>query len=151
MFNYFKENGLVNYAEYQPKDWQEAIKISCQLLIDKDIITEGYVDEIIENVVKHGPYIVIADQIAMPHAAADSPGIKGTAIAFTKFPEAVYFKDTESGDDIPATLFFTLAAENADAHLENITNLMDLLLDEEAVEALLVSTTLEDFDKLLDK
>lgn len=150
MLKYFKENNLVNYVIEQPDSWQEAVRISCQTLVNKEIITEEYVDEIINNIVINGPYIIIADQIAMPHAAADSPGVKGTAVAYTKFPEEVIFYNEETDEELPATLFFTLAAEDAEAHLQNITKLMDLLLDEEAVEKLLETESLADFEKLLD-
>lgn len=151
MLKYFKENSLVNYIAEQPNDWKEAIRLSCQQLVEQGYITEEYVEEIVENVVKFGPYIVIADQIAMPHAEGNSPGVKGTAIAFTKFPNEVIFHDAETGEDRPATLFFTLAAEDAEAHLNNITQLMDLLMEEENVEALLATRTLEDFDKLIEE
>lgn len=150
MLNYFKENKLVRYAEEQPHDWQEAIRVASQSLIDNGFITVEYVDEIIQNVITNGPYIIIAEQIAMPHAAGDSPGVLGTGISFTKFPQEVLFKNEETDEIQPATLFFTLAAKDAESHLDNITRLMDLLMDEEKVEALMASSSLTDFDQLLN-
>ena len=149
MLKYFKENQLVHYETKQPANWQEAVRLSSQMLINKDLITSEYVDEIIRNVENNGPYIVIAEQIAMPHAAADSLGVKGTGISFTKFPDPVMFKDAETGETIPAILFFTLAAKDSESHLENIMNLMDLLMDEATVQSLLETQTMADFNVLL--
>lgn len=149
MLEYFDKHGLVKYVQNQPETWQEALQLSCQSLIEQGLITEEYVDEIIQNVKDNGPYIVIADQVAMPHAMSNSPGVTGTGISFTKFPKPVIFHDEATGEDKPATLFFTLAAKNAEEHLENITHLMDLLMDEETVAALLETKTIEDFKKLI--
>lgn len=150
MLNYFKENKLVRYSEKQPHDWQEAIRVASQSLIDNGYITVEYVDEIIQNVITNGPYIIIGEQIAMPHAAGDSPGVLGTGISFTKFPQEVLFINEETDEIQPATLFFTLAAKDAESHLDNITRLMDLLMDEEKVEALIASSSLTEFDQLLN-
>lgn len=149
MLEYFDKHGLVKYVQNQPETWEEALRLSCQALIEQGLITEEYVEEIIQNVKDNGPYIVIADQVAMPHAMSNSPGVTGTGISFTKFPEPVIFHDEATGEDKPATLFFTLAAKNAEEHLENITHLMDLLMDEETVVALLETKTIEDFKKLI--
>lgn len=149
MLKYLKENNLAQYIDVKPSDWQEAIKISCEKLINKNLVTPNYVQEIVQNIIKHGPYIIIADQIAMPHAAADSPGVLGTGISFTKFKDPVVFYDEETKEERPAKLFFTLAAKDADAHLENITQLMDLLMDEDKVEGLMNSESLDDFNQLI--
>lgn len=149
MLNYFKENDLVYYPETQPADWKEAIRMSCYKLESHGFITDQYIQEIIESVEKHGPYIVIVPQVAMPHAQATSEGVLGTAISFTKFVEPVVFYDEEYDEDKPSTLFFTLAAKNPDEHLENITKLMELLGDEGVIEKLLETETLEDFGQLI--
>lgn len=151
MLKYLKENDLAQYIDVKPSDWQEAITISCEKLINKNLITPNYVQEIIQNIIEHGPYIIIGEQIAMPHAAADSPGVLGTGIAFTKFEEPVIFYDEETQEERPATLFFTLAAKDANAHLDNITQLMDLLMDESKVEELMKSRSIDDFNQLTVK
>lgn len=150
MLNYFKEKDLVLYSAKQPETWEEAIAISCQKLVEHELITEEYIDEIINAVHEFGPYIVIVPQVAMPHAKPDSPGLLGTGISFTKFPEEVNFIEPDTGEKKPATLFFTLAAKNSDEHLENITNLMELLSDDEMIPNLLATENIEDFDKLLN-
>lgn len=150
MLKYFLNNGLVNYSEEQPKNWEDAIRISCKALLEKKLISEVYVNEIISSVKEHGPYIVIAPNVAMPHATAESEGVFGTAISFTKFPQQVLFYDENENEEKPAQLFFTLAAKNADEHLENITKLMELLMEDGMIEKLLDTKTIDDYKKIME-
>ena len=91
MLTYFFDHQLIRYCEEQPADWREAIKVSCQLLMERQIINQVYVDEVIACVEAFGPYIVIVPQVAMPHAQPDSESVLGTGISFTKFPESKIF------------------------------------------------------------
>ncbi|WP_311436622.1 PTS sugar transporter subunit IIA [Fannyhessea vaginae] len=149
MLKYFYDNNLVYYAEKQPQDWKEAIRMSCKPLLDNHMIEPAYVDTIVQNVVDNGPYIVIVPGIAMPHALATAPGVLGTGIAFTKFEAPVTFYDPATKEEPQAQLFFTLAAKDSDEHLKNIQRLMDLLMDEEKVGQLKATHSLEDYKKLL--
>ena len=83
MLKYFFDNNLIYYSERDITDWRDAISESCQLLLDKKIIDQIYVDEIIRCVEEHGPYIVIVPEVAMPHSSEDSKGVFGTAILYT--------------------------------------------------------------------
>lgn len=143
------EQDLIAFPDVQPGDWKEAIAMSCTRLLDQGIINRDYVQEIIASVEKYGPYIVIIPEVAMPHADPHSPGVFGTAIAMTKFKEEVVFYDQEAQEEKPAKLFFTLAAKDADAHLENISQLTDLLTDEEMVEKLKAVQSLAELKELI--
>ena len=41
------------------KDWKEALRVAAKPLLDAKNIESRYVDSIIENVNKNGPYIVL--------------------------------------------------------------------------------------------
>lgn len=147
MLRYFHDKDLVRIPDKQPDNWEEAIRISCENLIDKAIIDQTYVDEVIASVHHHGPYIVIVPGVAMPHSTEKSSGVFGTAIAFTKFREKVYFE--AGNDEKQARLFFTLAAKNPDEHMTNIANLSDLLMTDGVIEKLEKIETISDFETLL--
>ncbi|WP_028125528.1 PTS sugar transporter subunit IIA [Eremococcus coleocola] len=136
MLNELIEKDLVAFYQEAPSSWQDAIKLSCAKLIEHEYITEEYSNEIIASVEKFGPYIVIIPDVAMPHANPSSPGVLGTAIAMTKFKEDIKFFDQENNEEKNAKLFFTLAAKDSDHHLNNITQLMELLSDEDLLEKL---------------
>lgn len=149
MLKYFFDNELINYSEKEITDWREAIAESCHLLLEKKIISQTYVDEIIRCVEEHGPYIVIVPGVAMPHSSEDSEGVFGTAISFTKMKKPIQFdsKDEEKA----AILFFTLAAKNAEEHLENIQNLSELLMTEGLIERLVATNSIEDYQTVMQE
>ena len=147
MLKYFFDNDLIYYSERDITDWRDAISESCQLLLDKKIIDQIYVDEIIRCVEEHGPYIVIVPEVAMPHSSEDSKGVFGTAISFTKMKQPVQFESDEG--EKSAILFFTLAAKNADEHMENIQNLSELLMTDGLIESLVATNSLEEYQGVM--
>lgn len=148
MLNGFLEKDYVRFAK-GGIPWREAIKVAAENFVEKDIIDESYVDEIISCIEEFGPYIVLIPGVAMPHSSQSSNGVKGTGISFTKFDEPIIFD--EEDDSKFATLFFTLAAKNEDEHMENISNLSNLLMDEEILEQLFEVNNLEEFKALAIK
>lgn len=150
MLEYFNEKGLVYYPSETPDTWEEAIRLSCQKLEENDYISESYIDEIIQSINTHGPYIVIMPNVAMPHAGGNDFSVFKSGISFTKFKTPIVFHDEKANEDKPALLFFTLAAKNADEHLQNIMNLTDLFSDEALIESLMASETMEDFTRLME-
>ncbi|MGO3608746.1 MAG: PTS sugar transporter subunit IIA [Enterococcus gilvus] len=147
MLNYFYDNGLINYSDKEITDWREAIAESCQLLLDKKIIDQTYVDEIIRCVEEHGPYIVIVPEVAMPHSSEESEGVFGTAISFTKMKHSVSFESDD--EEKSAVLFFTLAAKNPEEHMENIQNLSELLMTEGLIERLAETQSIEEYKAVM--
>lgn len=149
MLEYFIKNDLVYYPSAKPDSWEEAIRLSCQKLKENTYISEQYIYEIIESIKSYGPYIVIMPNIAMPHATGNNFSVHKSGVSFTKFKEPVVFYDKKEQIEKTAILFFTLAASNADDHLQNIMNLTELLSNESLIDALIMSKTIEDFNALL--
>lgn len=148
MLSQFIDQGLVKY-DTKFDNWEDAVRASCQTLIDTGRITKDYENAIVENIKEHGPYIVIVEGIAMPHSTQGGVGVNDTAIAFMKIDEPVYFDPEDESKN--AQLFFTLAAVDNEKHLENITNLMDLLMNDEVVEELKKTQSIEDLKLLAEK
>lgn len=147
MLKYFYENDLVRIYSNTPDNWEEAISLSCQNLLEKKIITQQYVNEIISCVQKYGAYIVIVPGVAMPHSSDDSQGVLGTAIAFTKMSRDVVFE--EGNPEKNACLFFTLAAKNSEEHVENISKLSEMLMTDGLIEALMAVESMEDYRQVM--
>lgn len=129
--------------------WEEAIKASCQPLLDDKSIEPAYVEAIINCVKKYGPYIVLAPNIAMPHAQEGAEGVNDTAISFMRLEEPVHFEEGNSEKD--ARLFFVFASENHEIHLKNMEKLAMLLMNEELVSELLEAEDVEDLLRISDK
>lgn len=137
------DNNLVAINE-ESLNWEEAVALSGQLLKEEGYIDDSYIKEIVENVKTHGPYIVLVPGIAMPHATVGAPGIFKTGMSLTIFKENIKFDE-----DKEAQLFFTVCTNDNEAHMENITKLMEFLMDEETVSKLKKADTLDDVRKLV--
>lgn len=112
--------------------WEEALKIGAKSLVDNKNIEERYVQAIIDNVYKYGPYIVLTDGVAMPHSRPEE-GVLKKGMSFLKVKNGVDFYQTEG----KVYLFFTLAAENADGHQDAIAELAEFLGDDEKLEKMI--------------
>lgn len=133
--------------------WEDAIRMSCESLEADGTVEANYKEDIIECVKKHGPYIVIMPNVAMPHSQEGATGVNKTAIAFMKLDRPVSFDEGDPEKD--AQLFFTLASCNSDEHLQNMMKLSEMLMNEDVVQALADAHSPEDLlqiqEKYLDK
>lgn len=133
--------GHVNFKE-RCADWQSAIRAGCEPLVTTGTVEASYADEIIACIEKYGPYIVIAPDIAMPHSQENAKGVHKTAISFMKVNEAVAFDANDREKD--ARLFFTLASQNHEQHLENMSMLATMLDNEALIAELLTAQNTND-------
>ncbi len=129
--------------------WQEAIAGAAAPMIREGFITSEYVDQLIECVNKYGPYIVIAPNIAMPHSTEGAVGVNKTCIGLMVVENPVSFDENDPEKD--ARLFFTLASNNHEEHLNNMVELSEMLMDDALVEALLEVRSDEDLRVLSEK
>ncbi|OXX21410.1 PTS sugar transporter subunit IIA [Vibrio sp. V08_P9A1T1] len=120
----------------QASTWQEAIKIGTDRLIKSGAIHPCYHDAIISSVEQLGPYIVIAPNLALPHARPEN-GVIRTAFALVTLQTPIYF----DGEDEPVDVLITLAGSSSDQHMEGLMEVTQVLDDEE-------SETGVDLDKL---
>ena len=135
------DNKRVLFAQ-KAENWEDAIRMSCKLLVEEGTIDPGYADEIINTVNEMGPYIVLMPGFALPHAMKNSENAHGTAIAFMKLEEPVSFNPDNSEKD--ASVFFTLVARDSDEHLKNMRKLWTMLTNEELCADLLTVSSLEE-------
>ncbi|GAA0070381.1 PTS sugar transporter subunit IIA [Clostridium sardiniense] len=126
-------------------NWEDAVKAACAPLEEEKAIEREYSDLIIESIKKHGPYIVIAPKIAIPHAQ-EGKGVNETSICLMKTNTPVRFGD---GDEYDAQLFFVLASTDNNIHLQNLSRMVELISDEEMVEKLLKAKSVEDLKELV--
>ena len=124
----------VRFAE-KAENWEEAIRMSCELLLKEGVISHGYIDEVIGAVKELGPYIVLMPGFALPHAMKGSANARGNAISFMKLAHPVSFKPDNKDKD--ASVFFTLVARDSEEHLKTMRKLWTMLTNEELCEDLL--------------
>ena len=113
-------------------DWEEAIRISVEPLEKGGYVTPEYKEQIIANVKELGPYIVLTEDIALPHARPEQ-GVLDSQLAITLFRNPVAFNQ----DHTSTRLFIALAANDGEKHLNALASVMELFQDEERVESIL--------------
>ncbi len=118
--------------------WEEAIKIAAAPLKERDFIKEEYISAMLENVVKNGPYIVIMPGIAMPHSRPED-GVLKTGMSLLKLSKNVMFPE-----DKEVSLIFVLATTDSNTHLSLISELTNLLMEDESVEKMFLAKSEEE-------
>jgi len=88
----------------------------------------------------------VGEGIAIPHAKSEA--VKAPSLAAMTVPDGV---DYEALDDEPSNLLFMIAAPNdGDVHLEVLSRLMTILMDEDFREKLLNASDKDEFLKVID-
>ena len=88
----------------------------------------------------------VGEGIAIPHAKSEA--VKAPSLAAMTVPEGV---DYEALDDEPSNLLFMIAAPNdGDVHLEVLSRLMTILMDEDFRAKLLNAKDKDEFLKIID-
>lgn len=88
----------------------------------------------------------VGEGIAIPHAKSEA--VKAPSLAAMTVPEGV---DYEALDDEPSNLLFMIAAPNdGDVHLEVLSRLMTILMDEDFRAKLLAAKDKDEFLKVID-
>ncbi len=128
-------------------DWQQALQVAAQPLLDGHFIEQSYVDAMIEGVNKLGPYIVIAPGIALPHARPED-GVHKVGMSFLKLNQPCAFSEK---DDHQVTLLFVLAAVDNEEHLKALSQLSILLSDAANIEQLNKAETVNEVLSLINQ
>lgn len=124
-------------------DWKQAIEEAVAPLIENGYVESRYVDSIIANTEKFGPYYVIAPNIALPHARPEQGVLKKQlGVLLLRHP----IKFSKDGFDV--RLLITLAASDSDSHLQTLAKLSDILGDDDLIGKILGATGVEEIYRL---
>ena len=104
-------------------NWEDAIRIGGELLVENGFVEQRYVDAMIKNVKELGPYIVIAPGIAMPHARPED-GVKKVCMSLITLSNPVEFGNEEND---PTKIVICVGAKDHHTHLKAISELTQLL------------------------
>lgn len=128
----------------QVNNWNEAITIASQPLLQEQVIEQGYVEAMIESVNELGPYIVIAPEIAIAHARPNN-NVHQVGLSLLKLNQHVAFCD----EGHYASLIFVLSAIDNHSHLSILQNLATILGDNKTVQQLLNAKNVQEITTIL--
>lgn len=137
-------NEKIQYVE-SVADWKEAIQIAGLPLLSEGAISQSYIEAIIRLKEDIGPYFVIAPRIAMPHARPEE-GAKALGLSVVKLAKAVVFNADEND---PVDTLFMFAAPDSNSHIEMISQLAELLSDENEMEKVFNARSKEELNAIL--
>lgn len=135
--------------------WEESIYKAGQKLIDMGDIDAEYLDCVIENIKEKGPYVVISEGFAFPHAQLGDYN-KTTSMSLIRLEKPVYFDDEEQDNPndiatMPVRYVCILSTTDRTKHLKAIFNLFNLLKDAAFKKALDGCQTAKEIHQLIEE
>lgn len=77
-------------VDYLANDWEEAVREAGKLLYETGAVEEMYVEEMVLNIKRNGPYIVVCPGTALPHADTEK-GVIHEAASIVRLKQPVDF------------------------------------------------------------
>jgi mannitol/fructose-specific phosphotransferase system IIA component (Ntr-type) len=129
------------------KDWQEAVRVSGDLLVKNGSVEPRYIDAMIETVKTIGPYIVISPGVAMPHARPED-GVLEPCMSLITLKDPVNFGN-EFND--PVKLVISFGTIDHKAHVAAISKLARIIGDEKKVKEIIDADKVEQIEKIISE
>ncbi|MFW5913873.1 MAG: PTS sugar transporter subunit IIA [Bacillota bacterium] len=126
------------------ESYEEAIRLASKPLLEDGYITEDYIDDMLQALKDYGPYIVLADEFAMPHARP-SESVKKTGLSLLVVKDGVDLLDNH------VKLFIVLAAKNSTDHTDVLGSLAEFLMEKKNIQDVINSDSVEDIQKILNE
>lgn len=104
-------------------DWKEGIIAAGELLLWQKKITVNYLQQMIDLVIKYGPYIIIAQGVALAHASP-LDGVIEAGIAIIRLKQPVNFEQHKYN---PVSTILACAMYDTPEHANILIQLMTLL------------------------
>ncbi len=115
------------------ESWEEAIKKGGELLEKCGAIENRYVDAMINTVKELGPYIVINEGVAIPHARPEDGALK-LGMSLITLEDEIEFGSTYYD---PVKLVISFCSIDSKTHLRALSELMVLLENEKYISSII--------------
>ncbi len=129
---------------YEKLSWEEAIITAITPLVLNGYVEERYGKSIIESIKEYGAYYLLTKDIALLHSRPEE-GVNRRQIGITLVKEGVIFP----GKSTPVRLLIVLAAEDNEGHIEAMTDIAELVIDESRVGEILKAESVDEIYELL--
>ena len=123
-------------------NYEEAIKISCDILEKNGFIENRYYDAIKDKIKEYGSYFCIADGVCMPHARPEDGALK-EGVCLLKLNNPVDFEGKS------VSLFFTLSAKDNESHLGLLKQIADVCMNKDKLSIIQNSKNIKDIMEVL--
>jgi len=127
------------------KDWQEAVRVSGNLLVENGTVEPRYIDAMIETTKTLGPYIVISPGVALPHARPED-GVTEPCMSLITLKTPVNFGNMHND---PVKLVIAFGTVDHNAHVKAISKLARIIGDEEKLNTLINAQEVDQVEKIV--
>jgi mannitol/fructose-specific phosphotransferase system IIA component (Ntr-type) len=124
--------------------WQAAVELSGALLVAAEVAEERYGPAMIRTVEELGPYAVVAQGVAIPHARPED-GVSKVGVSLVVLQNPVEF----GSENDPVDLLFGFASPDKDSHVDTIRDLVSFIQDSENLKALRAAETVDEALQIL--
>jgi mannitol operon transcriptional antiterminator len=114
------------------KNWEEAVKVSGDLLVEAGFVEERYTQAMIDSVKELGPYVVIAPGVALPHARPED-GVYEPCMSLVTLRTPINFGNKNND---PVKIIVSFGTTDDKTHVEALTKLARIIGDPEKLEIL---------------
>lgn len=139
------ENYLL--LDKETKTAEEAIREAGKLLVDNGNVEERYIDAMVKGFKDVGPYIVLAPNIAIPHARPEH-GVLKQGLSFVRLKEPVVFGHPTND---PVQLVFAICGIDNTSHMSMLSTLAEVLRDQKKLNVLLSSNSKKEILSILQQ
>lgn len=106
--------------DYEASNWESAVREAGRLLYESGAVEKKYIDAMVENIKKNGPYVVIYPEIAVPHADTEK-GVREEAASIVRLKNPVEFH-SKVNDPVRYVIGFSiLSAQSINRAIYNMT------------------------------
>lgn len=126
--------------------WQKALQLGCNLLERDGIIDQYYFEKIVQLINQYGPYMLIANDIFLAHAAP-SISNKNIGLSLILFDHSLEINTCNQYASV--TCLFVLSPGLKHEHEKALEQLVDIVRDNNNVERLLKAESPRDVRKIL--
>ncbi|AVN64372.1 MULTISPECIES: PTS sugar transporter subunit IIA [Mesoplasma] len=125
-------------------DWKEALKLASKPLIENENVKSEFVEKLISETERLGPYYILAKDLALAHISPEE-SINKNGLSLLFLNNQVNFKNDSSGN---VKFLFILAAVDGDSHLDILKDLSLAFGNKEFYEKFYNVKTFEDIIEL---
>ena len=134
---------LIQIAE-SASTYQAAIQLACNPLIQHGYIDASYVSRIFDAIETFGPYFILADEFALPHAEPGNDVLRtGFSVLVLKNPVDLLGQ--------PVSVMIVLASINSIDHIERLEALATFLMESTNLEELRSCRSVQEIHRLLQE
>ena len=136
----------IKFVHNNTLNWQEVLKMGCQLLEKNNIVDNDYFGKIVKLIKQYGPYMLISNDIFLAHAAPSSSNKKvGLSLILLDKPLSIRIRQQKA----TIVCMFILSPGQKREHERALEQLVDIVRNPDNVKHLLTAHSPQDVRKLL--